>query len=214
MVMLRMGGSNYNYRTAPNCKVCQSRLRRQIEECLAAGHAYGLIIQALDLTQEDLTVRNVRSHVNNGHLPTEEAAARFAIEARAEQMGRQIEDGMESLLDGVSVAQVVLQKGFQAIARGELKPDMKDVLAAAKLVETFGGTPDNGMDQADYLESFMIFHEEASKIMPPEMFESFGRRLSANPGLRVLVAKAEGRTPRPEDAEAQAALTKKVDNKG
>lgn len=189
MITYRMGGRDYPLRSVATCKVCRSPSRFEIERELVSGRTYATIARAVSDTDPDINPRNIRDHYANGHLPMEQEASRRIIEKRAVMMGRSVEEGVDSIVSGLAVAEVVVQKGFEAIARGELRPDMKDVLMAVKILETFG-TGSDGTDESLYVEAYMIFHETASQVMSQEQFADFGRRLNANPSLRRLVAIA------------------------
>ena len=192
LVTYRVGGREYPMKTVRNCRVCMSPYRFDIEEALISGRTYSKIVESLP-EDSDLNVRNVKDHYLNEHLPLEQAGIRRIVESRAERVGKSIEDSVESLIDGITLAEVVVQKTFEAIANSEVVPDIKDGMAAAKFLADMGEYDEaGGTDMLAVTEAFMVYHESAEQLMSPEQFEAFGKALSANPVLKALAAKYDG----------------------
>lgn len=200
-ITYRIGGREYPMRVQRNCKVCMSPHRFDIEEMLVGGRTYRKIVESLPADDDHgLTYENVKNHYLNGHLPTEHSATRQIVEARAQRVGKAVEDSVEQLVDGVSLAQVVVQKTFEAIAANEIAPDMKDGLAAAKFLADLGEYDEGGTDMLAVSEAFMAYHDTAQEVMSPEQFAAFGAMLASNPVLKALAAKYDG-----EEVEAPGA---------
>lgn len=229
VIAYRLGGRDYPLRTVAQCKVCSSPHRFEIEKELAAGRVYKRIVESLLIEDPDcdLSPKNLSDHYRNGHMPLEVEASRRIVEKRAEQRGLDVAAGVDNLVDGVTLAETVVQKTFEAIQRGEIKPDMKDGLAAARLLETFAPA-ETGADAATYAQVFMVYHETAQMLMTAGQFEEFGRRLADNPTLKALIARysegtqieagedAEQDDPNVQDAVVVVEDTtpRKVDNGG
>lgn len=203
LVVYRLGGREYPVRTVGQCKVCQSPHRFSIESEIASGRAYRRIQQDLLLADAncDLSTDNLGDHFRNGHMPMEVEAGRRIMERRARDRGHNIESGIESLVDGMALAEMVAAKTIEALQRGEIKPDIRDGLMAARLLETFSPVED-GIDQNTYAEAFMVFHEVAQGIMTPGQFEEFGRLLGTNATLKALVSRYDGEHVEPESEES------------
>lgn len=193
IVSYRLGGREYPMVSVHACKVCQSPHRLTIESDIIGGRTWGTIERAIKAQDPDcdLSTRNIRDHYHNSHMPVEQEVSRRIIERRAEARGMDIERGVDTLIDGLTAAELVVQKGVEALQSGELKPDIKDMLTAARLIETFG-TGEDGADEGAYVEAFMVYHETAAQIMSPEQFAAFGRALSRNEVLKALVARSQG----------------------
>lgn len=191
-IIYRVGGREYPLKTNRQCRVCMSPHRFDIEDALINGRTYRKIVESLPEGHE-LVTANVKNHYLNGHLPLEQAATRQIIEARAERVGKSIEDAAQSLVDGLTLAEVVVQKTFEGIASGEIAPDLKDGLAAAKFLADFGEyDEDGGTDMMAVSEAFMVYHDAAAEVMTPEQFAAFGEMLTTSPVLRALAAKYDG----------------------
>jgi len=191
-IIYRVGGREYPLQTNRQCRVCMSPHRFDIEEALINGRTYRKIIESLP-DGHDLVMANVKNHYLNGHLPLEQAATRQIVEARAERVGKSIEDAAQSLVDGLTLAEVVVQKTFEGIASGEIAPDLKDGLAAAKFLADFGEYDEGGgTDMLAVSEAFMVYNDAAAEVMTPEQYRAFGALLNSNPVLKALAAKYDG----------------------
>jgi hypothetical protein len=198
VVVYRLGGREYPQRVVPNCNVCASRYRYDVERAVAGGQPFAAIVRALP-DDAGLSARSIANHSHAGHMPYEQEALRRVVERRAEQLGRDVEDGVEQLVDQVSLAQTVVQQVFTGLAAGELRPDVTDGLRAAKLLAQIEAEGDGG-DKAAWTEAFMVYHSIAKRIMSPEQWAAFGLELSTNPVLRALTARYR------EEQEGQTAL--------
>jgi hypothetical protein len=130
----------------------------------------------------------MRAHYRNGHMPLEIEASRRILENRAIERGLDIEKGVRELVDGVTLAETVVQKTYEAIQSGEIKVDVRDGLTAARLLEVFAPA-ESGADASVYAQAFMVYHETAQMLMSAEQFEEFGHRLASNPVLKALIAR-------------------------
>lgn len=200
VLMYRIGGRSYPLKSAATCLVCRSVHRFDIENEIVAGRVYAQIARSLP-ESAGINARNIGDHFRNGHMPLEVEESRRVLEHRARERGKDIEAGADSLVDGLVLAEAVVRKGYEALQRGDLQPDMKDVLAAARLLETFGYGEDSGPDQGAIVEAFMVYHETAARYMTPDAFARFGADLSRNPVLRALVARFEDEVVVAEEEE-------------
>lgn len=189
-VIIRMGGKEYPVKRNRNCKVCNSDYRFDIEDGLITGSKYANIVA--DLPEgHGLSARNVMDHYNNGHLPLDQTRVRAIEEAHAERMGRDIQQGAEDLVDGITLLKVVVQKTFERVARGEVTPELTDGVRAAAALGQLGEYDEGGADSQAMTEAFMIYMESAQEHMTAEQFEQFGESLDSNPVLKALSEKYE-----------------------
>lgn len=195
----RMGGTNAPLKRNPNCKVCNSRYRFDIEEKILGGASYKRI---RDWLPEDAQISSdsMRRHWKND-MAIEQALVRQITENRAERVGKRIEDSVEALVDGMTYLEVVVQKGFDLIAQGKTEPTIKETLAAAKMLAELGEYDESALDQQAYVEAFSIYMESARRRMGDVEFAAFGDDLATNPVLAALIARSQGRSePEPEPA--------------
>lgn len=192
VVTYRIGGREYPMKSQRNCRVCMSPYRFEVEKDLVAGRVYRRIVEGLPEDAE-LSVHSVQRHFLNGHMPTEVSATRAIVENRAAELGKIIEDEVDSVIDGVTLARTVVEKTFQRIANGEIEPGVRDGLRAFKMLADYGEYDEGGADMMAITEAFMVYHENAQAFMTPEQFEAFGQALESSPVLKSLAAKYEGR---------------------
>lgn len=188
IVMYRVGGRQYPLKTVAQCKVCSSPNRLTIEQEVANARSYVAIIKSLP-EGHDLNPRNIRDHYANGHMPLEVETMRSIIDERARIKGVSIETGTAALVDEAAFAQVVLQKTYERMAKGEIEPTIRDGLRAGVLLHNIGLAAEGG-DQADLVQAFVVYMETAQSLMPPQMWDEFGKRLGENPVLRALKERA------------------------
>lgn len=199
VVTYRVGGREYPMIRNRQCKVCMSPYRLNIEESLVAGRTYGKIINHLPEDHE-LSVRNVKDHYYNGHMPMEVSATRQIVEVQAQRVGKRIEDAAQSLVDGVTLAHTVIQQVFESLVKHEEVPSTRDGLRAVKMLADLGEYDSaGGMDMEAMVEAFMVYHDTAEAHMAPEEFDHFQEALESNPVLKALEQRyrdqQEGRVP-------------------
>lgn len=202
VVTYRFGGREYPMKTVPRCLTCMSPYRFEIEKAIIQGRSYRKIEEMLGGYGEEFAIshRAIADHYYRDHMPLELSDTRQVVEERARSVGKSIEDSVESLVDGVTLMQTVVRKSFEEIASGRAVPDVKSGLQAAKLLSDLGEYDGHGVDQQAYVEAFMVYQEEAERIMGPEAFAAFGEALEQNETLKALAARYEGE-PVPGEAE-------------
>jgi len=191
----RIGGREYPMVRVPQCLTCNSPYRFEIEESIVSGRTWTKISESLAITYGDefaISVDALKDHFQNGHMPLEQAETRTLIETRARRVGKRIEDSAEELVDGITLLSAVVVKTFEEIASGRKTPDISDGIRAAKLLADFGEYDGGGIDQQAYVEAFLVYQEEAEKVMGAELFAQFGEALAANPVLAALASRYEG----------------------
>lgn len=198
MVMTRIGGRDYPIYSGRNCKTCQHPQRMEIENALLDGRSYAQIWRALVDEERKPSYMGLISHFKNGHMPLGPASDRALMERNYEKTGRKIEEALEDLVDHVTVAEMVVKKGFERMQRGEIAPDMADMLAAVKIVDAINSRSDTDMDHEMWVSATMSLLEDARAIMNPEQWAAYGKKLAANPILKAIAAK-EGGTANPDD---------------
>lgn len=208
IITYRIGGREYPLKTNRQCKVCMSPYRFDIEEAIVAGRVYKKIVDSLP-EGHGLTIKNVQSHYYNDHMPLAVSTTREIVERRAQQVGKRIEDSIESLIDGMTLLDTVVQKTFEAVAAGEIKPELTDGIRAARILAALGEFDQSGLDQHAIVEAFTVYQEQAQSVMSPEQFAEFGRLLENSPVLRALAARYDGEE---EDTSGQTVPGQVVKN--
>ena len=196
MVMTRIGGQDYPLRSEPNCKTCQSPQRTLIENELVKGRSYAVIRRELEgLPAGDRghpSAEAISDHVKNGHIPIGASLQRRLIERRAKDIGRNIETAEESLVDYVTVQQMIVSKGFERLQDGTIEPDVKDLIAASKFLHDVEASQgDNGLGEEVMLQALHAYLEVARTFIPADRWAEYGRAMASNPVLKAIAAKQE-----------------------
>lgn len=198
MIMTRIGGRDYPQYSGINCKTCQHPDRLEIENQLLAGRSYLAIHKGLPDDELRPSYQGLIRHFQAGHLPLGPASERALIERNYEATGRKIEEAVEDLVDHVTVAEMVVKKGFERMQRGEIAPEMADLLGAVKIVEQIQARTNSDLDHEMWVSATMSMLEDARGIMTQEQWAAYGRKLADNPILKALAEK-QGGTGDPED---------------
>ena len=195
MVETRIGGRNYPMRSVPSCKTCQDPNRVNIENELIRGLSYAAIAQGLLGTPEGRlghpTAQQVSDHVKNGHIPVGVSSQRRLIERRAKEIGRSIDDAEDSLIDFVTVNQMIVQRGFERMQEGEITPEMTDVIAASKFLHQIEQSAGGGIDENTWRDALMAYMETTREFIPQERWAEYGAAMNANPILKAMARAAE-----------------------
>jgi hypothetical protein len=198
MVMTRIGGRDYPTYSGPNCKTCQHPDRMDIENEILAGRSYLAVHKGLPDGPEKPSYNGLLNHFHAGHLPIGPAAERALMERNYEATGRRIEEAVDDIIDHITVAEMVVKKGFERMQRGEIAPEMTDLLGAVKIVESIQARTNQDMDHEMWVSATMSMLEDARAVMSPEQWETYAKKLAANPVLKALAEK-QGGTGDPED---------------
>jgi hypothetical protein len=171
-------GQPYALVSVPNCRTCQSPLRPDIERALVTGRSYSGI--ARQFPQAGLSARNIGEHFRRGHLPVRDEALRRLAEERAAQIARDIDEGAGIVVDQVLFARAVVQRSFERLASGDAVPDIREGLAAARLLADFDDTATQVEAQALFV-ILTAYVDEMEKVASPEQMAAWAEACSKNP---------------------------------
>jgi hypothetical protein len=192
MVMTRIGGKEYPLRSMPTCRTCQNPNRMFIENELLRGMSYASIARALEGMQTGHlphpNAEAISDHINRGHLPLGASAQRRLIERRAKVIGRNIETAEDSLVDYVTVNQMIVSRGFERLQEGEIAPDLTEVIAASKFLHQIEQNAGGGIDEQAWRDAMLVYMEVAREFIPADRWQEYGAALSSNP---ILLAMAQ-----------------------
>jgi hypothetical protein len=196
MVMIDVHGMQYPLKTVTQCRTCMSPHRRMIENSVLEGHSYKTIadsLEGLPLGPRNWPHPNwssVRNHVRSNHMPIGPTTERALIERRSKEIGRDLETHTEAVVDYQGVNEMIVQRGMAAMARGELKVSMGDLLRAISNQHTFAMAAEGGLDAEAWQDALMAYMDVVNDLMPPDRMEEFGRRLANHPVLQKLAMRS------------------------
>lgn len=194
IIQVEVHGRKYDAVSHRACHTCTHPARAEIEMKIVQGHTYRSIADmysGTEWTQPDGEVITLPSvawgaifhHFKNKHLPTELAVLRTIADNRAVEMGQNYEAQVDHIVDGHTFAQQVLTKTQQRLASGELQPDLKDGLAAAKLIQEIEQGATGSVDAEAWSQAFIVYFEHARRFMDDETWKRFSEALSTDPIL-------------------------------
>ncbi len=203
LVQFRAGGNEVPYRKNlhPKCRVCRSPYVDDLEEFVVIkGLTYKQALSLLpppdeSIGQRALSVHSMSEHFGNDHLDRDLVITQSIKAERAAQLGRSLEDHAGLIVDGITLLRTVQQKTFEDIASGKQKPDIKEGLAAVKMLADLGeydGGGVSGLDVQSVIDALMAYHEAAEEFLPADSYAAFNERLMANPILQALAKKFDG----------------------
>jgi hypothetical protein len=193
MVMTRINGKDYPLKSVPQCKTCQSPHRLHIEQAMLQGRTYRAIERELEGLDPGAmghpSSEGIANHYKEGHMPLPQAVQRRLIERRAEEIGLDMESKVESLVDKVTVAQSIVQKGWEMLAADQSAPTVAETISAIKLLHDMEKATEGSLDQEAWIGAVQVMMEVAREVMADDQWEYFGRKLSAHPVLHALARK-------------------------
>jgi hypothetical protein len=114
---------------------------------------------------------------------------RSIIEERAAEMGKNIEDAEELIIDSVTVQRTVIAKAYEMLSNGELVPSMGDLLKALQLQQTMEAGKGGDVAEETWREAFMEYMTIVQKIVPPELFQKIGVEMTRSPTLQAIASR-------------------------
>lgn len=146
-----LDGFAFDYRLEPRCRICGAgapgsqlpngdKVRLLVDDLLVRGFSYSSIASQVAPLMEDwpperkISYHSIRRHQLR-HLRADELAVRSILERRARERGLRIVTEESPLVTNAAVFEVIRQRGFTAIARGELTPNVRETLEAARFLE-------------------------------------------------------------------------------
>lgn len=199
MVQVRIGDRVYDAVYEPRCRTCTHPGRQLIEAAVLRNYSYRMIAREFSSKEvpgpegttqilPDIGHASIRNHFVQGHMPMEAAALRRLAEKRAEEIGADYEEALGQFVDHHILANAVVQKTYDRLVLGEIEPEVKDGLAAAKFLAdaqaAAGGG--GGIDGEAWSEAMTIYFETARAIMPPDLWYQFTTKLATNPILQAI----------------------------
>jgi hypothetical protein len=200
MIQVRIGSRQYDAVKVSNCRTCTHPARMHIEEKILLSYSYR-DIEEMFSDKEMVLERDgdpqwlpkvgrmsIRNHYIAGHMPLEAATMRRIAERRAATVSRSAEDG-DALVDQYVLAEAVVARTHQRLALGEIEPEIRDGLAAAKFLQDVQAQIDPDTTAEAWTQAMTVYFETARRVMPLGMWAQFTQELSGNPILRAIQQK-------------------------
>lgn len=184
MAEVKIGGRVYPVVSRPNCRTCQHPDRLHIEHQIMSGISYTAVADwAADQENGHLPPPGPDSLATHAktHMGIPGRVQRAIIDRRAEDLVLDADDTMAA--DYVTLARLLIKTGLEGLADGTLKPQLSDILAAAKFLAEHDSTDDD-QDINAWRETLMTYMEVARRYIPDTAWPAFAAELSGHPNLR------------------------------
>lgn len=199
VVRVKIGNKVVDARKVRSCLTCNHPARMSIEEMLIHGESYQAIIRRYSEVEYTVAGRKqvlpkidyqaLRAHYRNGHMPLDATVVRSLIEKRAAEIGSDYEDIGERFVDKVLFAKMVVAKGQQRLVMGEIQPDVKETLAAAKFLQDVEDASKGAEGTEVWAQAMEVYFTVARQVMSDETWGRFVTLLDSNAILRGIAKR-------------------------
>jgi len=180
-----VNGRVYPIKTVPHCHTCTSPHRREVERLVVQGLPYKAILTRLP-ADSGLSEDSIRRHVKAKHLPVHDETVERLREQDAVERGEIVAEGAQAEVNHITFARGILRQVERRLADGELQPDLRDGLAAARHLAMFD--LEVGLDTDAISQAIRLVMDEAKNLMSEGQWLQFGKRLASNATLRQLLS--------------------------
>jgi hypothetical protein len=119
----------------PRCLCCKSSKRALIDQLLVAGYSYTAIEEQLaGLEDHHIDRKSISNHAKK-HLTLHDAAIRRVIERQAEENFLDIENAADLIITKEAYLQLMIQKGFDALASDTVPVNPREVTRSIELLD-------------------------------------------------------------------------------
>lgn len=188
-------GIEFDYTPGSKCFVCSAsdEVRGLVDRLLVRAWSYKQILQAVEPLQEGVSEKrrigyhSIRRHAIN-HLPADELAVRQVLERRAQEAGLAVIVGEGPIVTNAGVAEIIRNRGFEAVIAGERTPSIRETLEATKLLQEFDQP---GPSAADEIKAQVeILLEVIRELLPEDQWSTLVSRFEAR--LAAIAPKLGG----------------------
>ena len=171
----------------PRCRVCRNDdLRRKVNELLATGSSYAMIVRAIEVDNAALdkcdrvTIDSVRNHCAR-HFPVQnvaKAAYRDILERRAEQNGIDFVNGVATALTPIAYFEIVMLKAYEALVDPNTEVDVSAGMVAAGRLQSLLDSRTEQPDLAELRRKVTQIGEVIRTTVPQEMWAEIVSKLN------------------------------------
>lgn len=200
LVQIKIGNREYPMVQSSRCGVCMHPGRFAIEEKLMLNFGYPAIIKYVsdqEVMKDDGTVEHwpeistmqIRHHRDAGHIALNSEMIKEITQRRAEAQGIDLENYTGQFVDHVVAQKIILQQGVEALIKGELKPDVKDVLAASKLLTDLEAANEAHASVEQFQELMVLYFRTVQRYVTRDQWQEIIGEISSNPVFKAIQQK-------------------------
>ena len=192
IVQVKIGQRTFDMVRHTRCAVCMHPGRYAIEEKILLNFGYPAIVRFVSETQVQkndgtiehwppLTRMQLINHRDKGHIPLNAEMIRALAERRAQQEGINLEDYTGQFVDHVVANDIVLERGLERLVKGEIQPDVKDLLSASKLKADLEARNQQMMGEAQMQELMILYFRTVQKVVTEGQWKQIMAEISGDP---------------------------------
>src|SRR6478736_5583919 len=161
----------------PRCRICRNdSLRTKVNDLLATGASYAMVLRALDdantkLEKRDrVTIDSIRNHTVR-HFPVQHVARatyRDILERRAKENSVDFIEGVATAITPLAVLETVMVKGYQTLVDEHTSVSYRDAMEAALKLNEIARKDEGAMDRARMLADMGRIIEVVRTFIPAE----------------------------------------------
>jgi hypothetical protein len=170
----------------PRCRVCRNDvLRKKVNDLLATGASYAMIVRALaadnaELDKRDqVTVDSVRTHTTK-HFPvqqTAQATYRAILERRARENQIDFVQGVATALTPMAFFEIAMAKAFRALVDDRTEVSVETGLRAAEKLQSVLDGRDLGTEVLELKVQLGWIQAAVKAAVPEEMWGEIVEKL-------------------------------------
>ena len=164
----------------PRCRVCRNdRLRMKVNDMLATGVSYAMILRALQKdndhldTPDRVTIDSIRNHTAR-HFPVQNVAKatyRRILERRAQENGIDFVKGVATAITPMAFFETVMVRGYETLVDPDTKVDVNTGMIAAGRLQALIDSRAGRTSMADILFKMDRIINAIHDTVPPELWE-------------------------------------------
>ena len=179
-------GELFLYKFSSQCKICTTSedLKNIIDSLLLFPKTYKEVLLAIQPLQEKLNIPekerinydNIRRHQQN-HLPFEKRLVREVVERRAREKNRSILDAGERLLTAEAFYEVIVNKGFEDLASGYVRPTLTQTMNAMEMLRSIEKEASDSFRPEDLINQLDVILMAIRDVIPADLKESLFKKI-------------------------------------
>lgn len=177
----------------PSCPVCRSPWHLTIDELISEGYAYGAIRRMLSGRKPRCpNAEHMAGHLP--HLAEPHRKLRLQLEEAAAERG-DTNQGL-SLVNVSDATKALIQKGYAALAAGEMEVTSRDLLRAMTLQAQLDRTAASSSVSTEAWQG--VFVEMLGLVrhhLSPAAWQAFVADVYASPAIRSVLAETQPAIP-------------------
>ncbi len=192
IAMYHVGGYSYPMVTVPTCKTCTShrKIRVYVENALVNSTPYVQIERSLP-DEHKIPWRSMRNHKDKLHMPLLQYMRRQIIEKRAIDMGIDVADHDGMLVNYLSLGDTVIHEVYRKLVDGNIKPDLKDAVAFARLIMAAEEKVGDELDQEIIYQTFLVYQEAVRRNVDEDTFRIIAHEITSSPVIRGYIERQD-----------------------